>query len=56
MPTGGVSLDNIKGFAEAGAKAFGLGSALVDTKLPMTDENLAKLTEKARAFVAAVAG
>ena len=56
MPTGGVSLDNIKGFAEAGAKAFGLGSALVDTKPPTTDEYLAQLTEKARAFVAAVAG
>ena len=55
MPTGGVSLDNIKGFAEAGAKAFGLGSSLVDTKPPMTDEYLAQLTEKARAFVAAVA-
>jgi 2-dehydro-3-deoxyphosphogluconate aldolase/(4S)-4-hydroxy-2-oxoglutarate aldolase len=55
MPTGGVSLDNIKSFAEAGAKAFGLGSALVDTKPAMTDEYLAKLTEKARAFVAAVA-
>ncbi|MBF9143596.1 bifunctional 4-hydroxy-2-oxoglutarate aldolase/2-dehydro-3-deoxy-phosphogluconate aldolase [Hymenobacter properus] len=56
MPTGGVSLDNIKGFAEAGAKAFGLGSSLVDTKQAVTDEYLAKLTEKARAFVAAVAG
>ncbi|MBF9222832.1 bifunctional 4-hydroxy-2-oxoglutarate aldolase/2-dehydro-3-deoxy-phosphogluconate aldolase [Hymenobacter ruricola] len=55
MPTGGVSLDNIKGFAEAGAKAFGLGSALVDTKQAVTDEYLTKLTEKARAFVAAVA-
>lgn len=56
MPTGGVSLDNIKGFAEAGAKAFGLGSSLVDTKQVVTDEYLAQLTEKARAFVAAVAG
>ncbi|MDO7854727.1 bifunctional 4-hydroxy-2-oxoglutarate aldolase/2-dehydro-3-deoxy-phosphogluconate aldolase [Hymenobacter convexus] len=55
MPTGGVSLDNIKGFAEAGAKAFGLGSSLVDTKQAVTDEYLAQLTEKARAFVAAVA-
>jgi 2-dehydro-3-deoxyphosphogluconate aldolase/(4S)-4-hydroxy-2-oxoglutarate aldolase len=54
MPTGGVSLDNIKGFKEAGAKAFGLGSSLVDTKQAVTDEYLAQLTEKARAFVAAV--
>lgn len=56
MPTGGVSLDNIRSFAEAGAAAFGLGSALVDTKQPATDEYLAQLTEKARQFVAAVAG
>jgi len=55
MPTGGVSLDNIKGFADAGAAAFGLGSSLVDTKQAMTEENLAKLTEKAQAFVQAVA-
>ncbi|MDO7846583.1 bifunctional 4-hydroxy-2-oxoglutarate aldolase/2-dehydro-3-deoxy-phosphogluconate aldolase [Hymenobacter sp. M29] len=55
MPTGGVSLDNIKGFADAGAKAFGLGSSLVDTKPPMTEEYLQQLTEKARAFVAVVA-
>lgn len=55
MPTGGVTLDNIRGFAAAGAAAFGLGSALVDTKQAVTDEYLAQLTEKARAFVAAVA-
>ncbi|MBJ6111800.1 bifunctional 4-hydroxy-2-oxoglutarate aldolase/2-dehydro-3-deoxy-phosphogluconate aldolase [Hymenobacter sp. BT523] len=56
MPTGGVSLDNIKGFADAGAKAFGLGSALVDTRQAVTDEYLTQLTAKARAFVAAVVG
>ncbi len=56
MPTGGVSLDNIKGFAGAGAVAFGLGSSLVDTRPAVTDAYLAQLTEKARAFVAAVAG
>jgi 2-dehydro-3-deoxyphosphogluconate aldolase/(4S)-4-hydroxy-2-oxoglutarate aldolase len=56
MPTGGVSLDNIKSFAEAKAAAFGLGSSLVDTKRTVTEEYLTKLTEKARAFVQAVAG
>jgi 2-dehydro-3-deoxyphosphogluconate aldolase/(4S)-4-hydroxy-2-oxoglutarate aldolase len=56
MPTGSVTMDNIKSFAEAGAAAFGLGSSLVDTKQAVTDEYLAQLTEKARAFVAAVAG
>ena len=55
MPTGGVSLDNIKGFAAAGAKAFGLGSSLVDTSQPATEEYLKQLTEQARQFVAAVA-
>lgn len=56
MPTGGVSLDNIQGFKEAGAKAFGLGSALVDTKQAVTDKYLAQLTARARQFVAAAAG
>ena len=56
MPTGGVSLDNIKGFAAAGAAAFGLGSALVDTSRPVTDEYLAQLTARARQFVAGAAG
>ena len=56
MPTGGVSLDNIKGFAAAGAAAFGLGSALVDTSKPVTDEYLVQLTARARQFVAGAAG
>ena len=48
MPTGGVSLDNIKGFADAKAAAFGLGSALVDTWEVATDEYLTRLTARAR--------
>ena len=56
MPTGGVSLANIKSFAEAGAAAFGLGSSLVDTRPPVTAEYLQQLTARARQFVAAVAG
>lgn len=54
MPTGGVNLDNIKQFYEAGAVAFGIASALVDTKQEITDDYLQKLTEKARQFVQAV--
>ena len=54
MPTGGVSLDNIQALHQAGAVAFGLGSALVDTKQAATPEYLAALTEKARQFVRAV--
>ena len=55
MPTGGVSLDNINGFVAAGAKAFGLGSSLVDTSQPVTAEYLVQLTARAQQFVAAVA-
>jgi 2-dehydro-3-deoxyphosphogluconate aldolase/(4S)-4-hydroxy-2-oxoglutarate aldolase len=50
MPTGGVSLDNIQGFIDAGAVAFGLGSSLVDTKQAVTEAYLAQLSEKARQF------
>lgn len=55
MPTGGVSLDNIKEFQQAGAVAFGLGSSLVDTSHEATDEYLQALTTKARQYVQAVA-
>lgn len=55
MPTGGVNLENIKDFQNAGAVAFGLGSSLVDTKPAITDEYLKALTEKAQAFVKAIA-
>lgn len=47
MPTGGVSLDNILDFHAAGAVAFGIGSALVDGKRPVTDEYLRQLEELA---------
>lgn len=54
MPTGGVNLDNIQQFHQAGAVAFGIASALVDTKQEITDDYLQKLTEKAHRFVHAV--
>ncbi|WP_214228349.1 bifunctional 4-hydroxy-2-oxoglutarate aldolase/2-dehydro-3-deoxy-phosphogluconate aldolase [Pedobacter sp. B4-66] len=54
LPTGGVTLENIKDFKKAGAVGFGIGSALVNTKQEVTEEYLSKLTEKARAFVQAV--
>ncbi len=53
MPTGGVSLENIGDYAKAGAKAFGLGSSLTDTKVAITDESLRALTQRARDFMAA---
>jgi 2-dehydro-3-deoxyphosphogluconate aldolase/(4S)-4-hydroxy-2-oxoglutarate aldolase len=54
MPTGGVSLENISDFHKAGAVAFGIGSALVDGKQPVTDEYLRQLTETAAKFSSAI--
>lgn len=56
LPTGGVNLDNIKDFLNAGAVGFGIGSALVNTKKEITEAYLTELTEKARLFVSAVNG
>ncbi len=54
MPTGGVSFGNIADYAAAGAKAFGLGSALTDTKVAVTDASLKALTQKAKDFFSAL--
>ena len=50
MPTGGVNLDNLKAFHDAGAVAFGIGSALVDGKKRVTDEYLRQLTALAAQY------
>ena len=54
MPTGGITLDNIKDFQKAGAVAFGIGTALVNTREKVTDEYLEKLTVIANEFVCRV--
>lgn len=54
IPTGGVTLDNIRSYKEAGAVAYGIGSALVNGKEPVTDALLETLRERAGAFVAAI--
>ncbi len=54
LPTGGVTLENIKEFKKAGAVGFGIGSALVNTKEEVTSEYLTKLTAKGQEFVKAV--
>jgi 2-dehydro-3-deoxyphosphogluconate aldolase / (4S)-4-hydroxy-2-oxoglutarate aldolase len=54
MPTGGITLENIGEFQKAGAVAFGIGTALVNTKHEVTDEYLTQLTERAKKFVEAV--
>lgn len=53
MPTGGVQADNVAAFRRAGAVAFGVGSALVDTRQPLTDDYLQQIIDNARAFVQA---
>ncbi len=54
MPTGGVNISNIREFSDAGAVAFGIGSALVDSKQTVTKDYLAQLTANAAAFVKAI--
>jgi 2-dehydro-3-deoxyphosphogluconate aldolase/(4S)-4-hydroxy-2-oxoglutarate aldolase len=54
MPTGGVQLDNIQEFKKAGGVAFGIGSALVDTKQSITETYLQEISKKASQFVQAV--
>jgi len=48
MPTGGATLATLRDFLAAGAVAVGIGSALVDPKLPHED-----LVARAQAFCAA---
>lgn len=55
MPTGGVTLENINEYQKAGAVAFGIGSALVDTKNEITEDYLQQLTDKAYKYIQAVA-
>lgn len=55
MATGGVNLDNAAGFISAGACAVAVGSSLVDRDF-IASQAAGVLTERARAFRAAVAG
>ena len=54
MPTGGITLENIVEFKNAGAVAFGIGSALVDARQVVTNEYLNELTIKAKQLVDAI--
>jgi len=54
MPTGGVNLSNIREFQKAGAVAFGVGSALVDTSVKISEAYLNDLIEKSKKYVEAV--
>lgn len=52
MPVGGITLDNLAEFVQAGATAFGIGGELVDKKA-IAAGNFSVLTEKAKAFIGA---
>jgi 2-dehydro-3-deoxyphosphogluconate aldolase/(4S)-4-hydroxy-2-oxoglutarate aldolase len=51
MPTGGITLNNVRDYFKAGAVAVGIGSDLVNTKLQVDDEYLEQLRIKANAFM-----
>jgi 2-dehydro-3-deoxyphosphogluconate aldolase/(4S)-4-hydroxy-2-oxoglutarate aldolase len=51
LPTGGVDLDTLRGFVEAGASAVGLGSALVE-KQAVRDGDMNRIGELAAQYVA----
>ena len=51
LPTGGVDLDTLRGFVEAGASAVGLGSALVE-KQAVLDGDMNRIGELASQYVA----
>ena len=55
MPTGGINVENIADFLKAGAVAFGVGTALVDTKKQVTDDYLNEIRLKAKQFMQAIA-
>jgi 2-dehydro-3-deoxyphosphogluconate aldolase/(4S)-4-hydroxy-2-oxoglutarate aldolase len=55
LPTGGVNLENIKQYQNAGAVGFGIGSSLVNTQKAVTKEYLAQLTASAKKYVQAIA-
>ena len=54
MPTGGISLNNIREFQNAGAVAFGIGGSLVDASRQMTEDSLKQLTQKSNQFIQAI--
>lgn len=54
MPTGGIQLDNIHAYQAAGGVAFGIGTALVNSRLPLTDEYLLSIKDTAHRFMQAV--
>ena len=54
MPTGGININNIAAYKQAGASAYGIGSSLVSNKEEVNELYLQNLTAKAKRFVEAI--
>lgn len=54
LPTGGITPENIGAYLKTGAVGFGIGSALVNTRQPVTDVYLETLKANARKFIQAI--
>lgn len=54
LPTGGITPENIGAYLKTGAVGFGIGSALVDTRQPVTEAYLETLKANARKFIQAI--
>ncbi len=54
MPTGGVTLETVAAFLEAGAFALGVGTKLVEPRA-IRDRDLAQIEHSARQYVSAIA-
>jgi 2-dehydro-3-deoxyphosphogluconate aldolase/(4S)-4-hydroxy-2-oxoglutarate aldolase len=53
VPTGGISLDNIKAFLQAGAVAVGASGALIPKTFGGSEAERAELTQRARQYIEA---
>ncbi|KKI92780.1 2-dehydro-3-deoxyphosphogluconate aldolase [Bacillus sp. SA1-12] len=50
LPTGGVNLENVRDFIDAGAVGVGIGSTLVNSKQAVTEDYLRQLEQKSKRF------
>ena len=55
LPTGGINLENIKKYQQAGAVGFGIGSSLVNVKKEITGRYLNEITVAAGKLVREIA-
>lgn len=54
LPTGGINVDNIRAYLDAGAIAVGVGSNLTKLPSPYNQKDLEKITDTAKQFVHAM--